>query len=660
MGQRSMKTKRGRVFRAQLGVSCLAACLRPRSDFRALRLPPCLFLLVSGFLLAGCMSRSLTGLTISPAMGSVTVATGQTSQFQAQAIYTESGHETTSGDVTSQVSWQSSNPAVATISTTGLATGVSAGTAVITGSMKGAFGTVAATSNITVTAASAPRILASLAITPSTQTLAAVGDTARFLAIGTYNGGSPATQDLSGQVRWQSSDASVARVDATGLATGIAAGQATITAVATSTDGSVVSASATIVVPAPSLPRVVSSLTLLPSSQTLAATTDTAQFTAIATYSSGSPATQDVTSLVSWRSSSAQIAQISSAGLATGIGAGQATITAVATSRDGSAVSASGTIIVPNAPLPRILSSLAVTPATQTVATVGDTVQLTAIATYTSGSPATQDVTGMVSWRSGDTNIARVTSTGLVTTSGQGQVTITALATSSDSSVTTAFSVIIVPAPPLPRVLTGLSIIPANQQLSFSGETAQFIAIGTYSSGAPATQDLTNLVLWQSSDVSVAQINASGLATAITSTEPATTITAIATLSDGSVITATGMIAEQGLGGGGSVPLTTLTVYKVGSGGGTVTGYPVVNDTVGTATINCGTGTGCIANFPDSTAVLLVPAAAAGSQFDGWSVNCTAPNATLAMQYPHSCVITMSNGNGGINATVGAIFDPTS
>ncbi len=544
--------------------------------------------------------------------------------------------------MTSQVSWQSSNPAVATISTTGLATGVSAGTAVITGSMKGAFDTVAATSNITVTAASAPRILASLAITPSTQTLAAVGDTARFLAIGTYNGGSPATQDLSSQVQWQSSAVTIAQVDATGLTTGIGAGQATITAVATSTDGSVVSASATIIVPAPSLPRVVSSLTLLPSSQTLAATTDTAQFTAIATYSSGSPATQDVTSLVSWRSSSAQIAQISSAGLATGIGAGQATITAVATSRDGSAVSASGTIIVPNAPLPRILSSLAVTPATQTVATVGDTVQLTAIGTYTSGSPATQDVTGMVSWRSSDATIAVVSATGLVMTTGQGQVTITALATSSDGSVVSAFSVIVAPARPLPRVLSSLTIIPMTQAFTATGETSQFIALGTYSSGSPATQDLTDLVSWRSSDVEVAQINSSGLITGIGSGQA--TITAIVTSADGSVTAGTGAIADTGPTG--IVTLPTLTVYKVGSGSGTVKG--VAN---GNTVITCGIGSGCTGNFPIGQTVVLTETPDQGSQFDGWSVPCTP---VLA----NPCSITMGSNAGGMNVSLGAIFDP--
>ncbi len=147
------------------------------------------------------------------------------------------------------------------------------------GGQIGAFGTVAATSNITVTAASAPRILASLAVTR--------------------------------------------------LATGRAPGQATITALATSPDGSVVSAGATILVPAPSLPRVLSSLALLPSSQTLAATTDTAQFTAIGTYSSGSPATQDLTRLVSWRSSSAQIAQVNAAGSGTitGVANGTTVIT---------------------------------------------------------------------------------------------------------------------------------------------------------------------------------------------------------------------------------------------------------------------------------------------------------------------------------------------
>jgi uncharacterized protein YjdB len=62
--------------------------------------------------------------------------------------------------------------------------------------------------------------------------------------------------------------------------------------------------------------------------------------------------------------------------------------------------------------------------------------------------------------------------------------------------------------------LTTITIIPASQTLNAIGETAQLIAIGTFNS-TPATQDLTDSVTWQSSDVDVAIVNSSGLVTAV-------------------------------------------------------------------------------------------------------------------------------------------------
>ncbi len=128
-------------------------------------------------------------------------------------MFTESGHATTSKDVSGKVSWQSSNPQVATISASGLATAIAAGTATITGTMQGDFGTVSASSNVTVVGggASTQRVLTQLAVTPITQTIAGGGGTAQLIAIGTYSSDTPATENLTIQAAWQSSDATVAR-----------------------------------------------------------------------------------------------------------------------------------------------------------------------------------------------------------------------------------------------------------------------------------------------------------------------------------------------------------------------------------------------------------------------------------------------------------------
>ena len=491
-------------------------------------------------LMAGCLSRSLTSLQIMPTAGSVSVVVGQSSQFQAVGVFTESGHATTSKDVSGQVSWLSSNPAVATISATGLATGVAVGTATITGTMQGDFGTVSATSNITVLGggASTQRVLTQLAVTPTTQTITGADGTAQLIAIGTYSNGSPATQDLTAQAAWQSSDVTVATVNTTGLVTAVGVGQVTISALATATDGSIVSGSSAITV-------------------------------------------------------------------------------------------ASG-------PSQRILASLSVTPTTQTVASSGGTAQLIAIGTYSSGSPATQNLTTEVAWQTSDAAVATVSSAGVVKGLAVGQATITALATASDGSVISASSAITITAGASQRVLASLIVIPSTLQLvTATGETTQFLAIGTYSSGSPATQDLTNQVAWTSSDTSVALINSSGLATATGVGE--STITALATASDGSVITAVGTI--QDTGAAGTVNLPTLSVYKVGSGSGTVTGASV---------IDCGTGSGCVGNFPVGTTVTLVAAPVNGSRFDGWSANC-AQVANMA----NECTLTVTN----TNTTVGAVFD---
>jgi len=63
--------------------------------------------------------------------------------------------------------------------------------------------------------------------------------------------------------------------------------------------------------------------------------------------------------------------------------------------------------------------------------------------------------------------------------------------------------------------------------------------------------------------------------------------------------------------------LPTLTVSRIGTGGGTVTSTP--------DGINCGTA--CVAAFPESTVVILDQSAAADSTFIGWAGACTGTGA---------------------------------
>jgi hypothetical protein len=306
-------------------------------------------------------------------------------------------------------------------------------------------------------------------------------------------------------------------------------------------------------------------------------------------------------------------------------------------------VSATSSITVSAPVAARSLTGVSLIPAAQVVATTGATAQFVAIGTYSSGSPATANLTNQALWQSSDTTIARVNATGLVTGVGVGQATISALATPPGGSTVAGTSTFTVTSAGVPRALTSLTVIPGSQAVTAAGETAQYIAIGTYNSGSPATADLTNQVSWRSTDVVVATINAAGLATAASLGQ--STITALATASDGSAITAEGaLIYSLPSAPAGPVSLPTLNIYNVGSGSGTVTDSNQVIDCM----IGGGSATGCVGSFPVKQTIYLSATAAAGSRFEGWSLPCSPEPA-----FTPSCVIPDITNN----VAVGAIFD---
>src|ERR1017187_9536007 len=84
-----------------------------------------------------------------------------------------------------------------------------------------------------------------------------------------------------------------------------------------------------------------------------------------------------------------------------------------------------------------------------------------------------------------------------------GSTTITA--TSGTVSGTTTLTV-------TPAVVTSITVAPANPSIA-KGMTQQFTATGTYTDGTSA--NLTNSATWSSSNLGVATIDASGLASAL-------------------------------------------------------------------------------------------------------------------------------------------------
>jgi uncharacterized protein YjdB len=437
-------------------------------------------------------SATLESIAVTPTMPSI--ASGTAQQFTATGTYSDGSTQ----NLTSTAMWSSDTPSTATVNNAGLAQSVGIGTANITATS----GAVSGTTMLTVTAAT----LVSIAITPPTATIP-LGTTQQFTATGTYTDGS--TQDLTQSGQWSSSVGSVATISNTtgtaGLASTLSDGTTTIGI----SSGSV-SATATLVVN----PAALVSIAITPQTPTIALGT-TQQFTATGTYTDGS--TQNLTTVATWRSSSATVAIVSNAvgsnGLATSAGQGTATISATSGS-----ISASSTLTVTGP----TLVSIAITPAGAWIP-AGTSLQFDAVGTYTDGSA--QDLTSSTTWTSSAPAVAPV-SAGLVTGSSLGTASISA----SSGTVTGSASVIVTAA-----ALVSVAVAPANASIT-SGTAQQFTATGTYSDGS--TQNLTNTVTWTSSATSIATVSAGGLATGIA--EGIATITANSgTISGGATLTVT-------------------------------------------------------------------------------------------------------------------------
>ena len=351
---------------------------------------------------------------------------------------------------------------------------------------------------VTLTGTGTAATLKSIAVTPSTATVIAAL-TQQFTATGTYSDGS--TQDLTTTASWTSSSTATATIGLhTGLAKGVVAGTATITA-----SSGTIKGTATLTVTS----AVLTSIAVTPATASTAAG-KTKQFTATGSYNNG--ASQNITSSVSWTSSATSFATVSAAGLATGVAQGSASITATS-----GTISGSATLTV----TPAMLSSIVVTPSTASIG-VGSTQSFTATGTYSDGS--TKNLTTSASWTSSSPSAATIAlHTGVATGVAAGAATITATSGTIKGTATLTIS----------PTLTSIAVSPVNPTIA-KGNTQQFSATGTFSDGS--TQDLTSTATWTSSQTAAATIAAGGLATS-TGTGTATITAASGSISGSTVIT---------------------------------------------------------------------------------------------------------------------------
>ena len=165
-------------------------------------------------------SAPLVSMAVTPANGSI--GTGGTQQYVATGTYSDGSTQ----NLTSTVTWSSTNTGVATITSGGLATGVATGSSTITATS----GSISGSTGLTVTAAT----LATIAVTPANTSIIS-GGTQQYVATGTYSDGS--TQNLTSTAAWSSTNTGVATIASGGLATGVGTGGTTITATSGSIHG---------------------------------------------------------------------------------------------------------------------------------------------------------------------------------------------------------------------------------------------------------------------------------------------------------------------------------------------------------------------------------------------------------------------------------------
>jgi uncharacterized protein YjdB len=489
-----------------------------------------LFSLPLALLLTAC--NKVEALAIVPGPGiDVLTAAGQTAQYTAFAQEEMGSGPITTANVTNSVTWSTSNPNIATINSSGLATAVGAGYVEITAVASD--GAVAASDLTVMSPATTTQATPSITILPGSAEETFIGETTQFTATGNLTG-IGASQNLTTQVTWLSSNAQVATINSSGLATATGAGTTMIIA---QSGGISSSATVTVTISGTGTP----SLTVTPNVAADTFAGETTQFIASGSLTGvGSP--QNLTGQVTWVSSNAQVATINSAGLATAVGAGTTTITAVSGGLNATAIL---TVTVPASGTGSGTPTLTVVPSSVAETFSGETTQFTATGNLT-GIGAIQNLTNQVTWVSSNVQVATINAAGLATAVGSGTTTIIAESGGLIASATLGVSISASGAP-------SLSVIPNTVAETFAGETTQLTASGNLT-GIGGPQNLTNQVTWLSSNVQVATVSASGLVTTV-----AAGTTTIIAESGGLNASSTVTVTLPASGTGSGTPTLTVT-----------------------------------------------------------------------------------------------------
>jgi trimeric autotransporter adhesin len=440
--------------------------------------------------------KPVSSVIVSPGQASVVV--GQTTQLSAQV--TDAQGNVLPGR---PISYSSGTPSVATVSGSGVVTGVGPGTATITATSEGKTGTA----TITVT----PIPVARVTVTPAEPNVV-VGQTVQLSAAAEAANGQPLNDRTAA---WTSGAPSVASVSGAGVVTGLSPGTAIIF-------GNVDGVTGTATVTVRQVP--VATVVVTPATASVAVGGSTQLSVSVKDASGAELAGR----LVGWTSSDESIAIVSSTGRVSGLKTGSVTITASSEGKSGTA-----TVTVTAAPV----ATVTVAPSTLPLQ-VGQTGTLTATARDAANNVLADRA---VAWSSANTGIATVAPNGTVTAVAPGTTTITATIEGKTGSAT-----VTVTAPP-PAAVASVTVAPATVNLT-TGGTQQITATPRDAQGNPLAG---RPVTWASGNTNVATVTQQGLITAVAPGN--TTVTAT---SEGKVGTVTVTVAAPAVG---SVTVTPST-----------------------------------------------------------------------------------------------------
>ncbi len=413
----------------------------------------------SGIAVVTVTPRPVAHVLVAPAQPDVEV--GKTVQLDAEAR--DADDNLLAGVA---INWTADNPAIATVSASGVVTGTAPGATLV----RAAAGGVSGTAFVTVVLVP----VSSVVVKPPTARITAGG----FVQLATTisdRDGNPLTGRL---VTWNSSNQSVAVVSSSGRVQSVSPGSATITA----TSGGVSGTSAVTVIPGAAV-----TLQIAPTSPALTVG-ETLQLLATVRDGQGNVITGDS---IGWATSDVKIATVSAAGVLSAVAVGTATVTA----SDGGAT---GTAVVTVSLAP--IATLEVTPSPATVQEK-HSLQLTAIARDARGN----ELSGRtIEWSSSNGSVASVSQTGLVTGISPGQVTITASSPGGGIGGATpnGSSAVTVSAAPVASVV----VQPPSATVHVGAAYARrFMAEARDASGGVLTG---RAIVWSSSAPSVATVDA--------------------------------------------------------------------------------------------------------------------------------------------------------